>query len=184
MFYNSVMVDLETLGVDNDAAIVSIGAFKFDMTKEQDPKDITHDQKFYVKIDWDSALDLGFTFTPSTIKFWLQQSDEARQELLTGRVQYYNALQDLREFIPTGANIFGNGATFDNVLLRNAFKKVGVPYPVSYRQDLCYRTLKTLFPDVKKPHEPTVKHNALDDAISQGLHLQRLISHIRGVTHA
>jgi hypothetical protein len=66
--------------------------------------------------------------------------------------------------------MWGNGAAFDNVVLRNAFERAHLTPPWNFRQDMCYRTIKTLFPDVEMP-ERVGKHNALEDAKWQAQHL-------------
>ena len=45
--------------------------------------------------------------------------------------------------------VWGNGATFDNVILSNAFAACNIERPWSYKSDRCYRTLKSFAPDVK-----------------------------------
>ena len=49
--------------------------------------------------------------------------------------------------------------------------------PFRFTHDRCFRTMKALFPDV--PYLlPTVAHDALQDAIAQAFHLQKLFNRI------
>jgi hypothetical protein len=74
---------------------------------------------------------------------------------------------------PSVLTIWGNGSTFDNVILRSAFAAAGLEYPVRFWADQCYRTKKNEFPTVPLVREGT-HHKALDDAISQAKHLQAI----------
>ena len=76
--------------------------------------------------------------------------------------------------------VWGNGATFDNVIIRSAFKAVGLPVPWSFRNDKCYRTVANLLPKERQPalERSGTAHNALDDAITQAVHLQKVYKEI------
>ena len=68
------MVDLETMGKTNNAAIISIGAVFFDESA------VYCGNSFYSVIDLRSSLDLNLTVDASTILWWLQQNETARKE--------------------------------------------------------------------------------------------------------
>jgi exodeoxyribonuclease VIII len=71
--------------------------------------------------------------------------------------------------------IWGNGASFDNVILANAYRRNDLNIPWKYYNDRCYRTMKSLAPHIKMEREGT-HHNALSDAISQANHLIRIMA--------
>lgn len=162
-----VMVDLETLG---PSLIVSLGAVKFTGEAIVD--------KFHVGIDPVDAERYGLKMDAGTAwNYWADpRRDEARKRLFElPKVDIYAALDGFALWInetPTDdqGSLFGNGATFDNVKLKAAYDAVGISYPIHYRKDECYRTLKNRFPDVKY-QQIGVAHDALDDASSQALHL-------------
>ena len=60
-----LMIDLETLATSPDAAILTIGAVKFDPFGDdiKDPKC----EKFYVRVDLDSCDRIGLVTTDDTI---------------------------------------------------------------------------------------------------------------------
>ena len=166
-----VMLDIETMGTSSYAAIVSIGAVKFTMS------DYTWGGVFYQRVSLASSMRAGLRVDADTINWWLRQSQEAREaitpraavdldEALLGFSQWYG--ED--DSIP----IWGNGATFDNVILANAYKATGLDQPWSYKADRCFRTLRSLAPDVPRP-EHGVEHNALDDAIAQAKWMQAIV---------
>lgn len=177
MNFNHVMVDLETLSSREDAAIVSIGAVRFDLenfrvadagtnfpfsslSAERQPRWTN----FYEVVDI-SGLDEQFRVDGDTIKWWMGQSDEARAVFSGGQHKSMrHVLENLQYFIEDipYTYMWGNGSTFDNMILRHAYRVCELVYPVDHKHDLCYRTIKTLF-----PHEHTrtgTHHNALDDA--------------------
>lgn len=168
-----VMLDLETWGVGNKAAIVSIGACKFNATDILD--------SFHAAVDPVSCQAYGLEIDAETILWWFDpERDEARRNWLAQeRVGLESALLGFQMWC--GQNvlaIWGNGSTFDNIILRSAYAAVGLEYPVRFWQDQCYRTMKYQAPEVEMVREG-VHHNALDDAISQAKHLQAIIAQTR-----
>lgn len=192
--YDSIMVDLETMGKGNNAAIVSIGMFKFSLDEVQEFSQILPQQKFERFISLNSCQRYGLTIDATTIYWWMTQPDNVRSAIGPGKMDLKAALIEASMFMDSGDNpqfwIWGNGATFDNVILANAFEVCGFKYPVTYKRDMCYRTIKNLCFGVngKAPVvNDGVKHQALDDAIYQGLALQRMVQGIRsygGLTSA
>ncbi len=162
------VIDLETMAKAAPAPIVAIGCVRIDGLA------ITGER--YWQIDLASAMACGGVPDASTITWWLQQSDEARREI-DGRTQGLElprALEQLAEFmaVPVGDSlVWGNGATFDNVILRRAFDDcaIGAPWPFWCDRDL--RTILGLFPEAKAREFQGVKHHALDDARHEALQL-------------
>lgn len=176
---NAVMVDLETMGNGNNAAIVQIGAFKFDLNNPQRPEEIEDGQKFFVGVDLASCMRLGLKADASTIMWWLKQSDAARSGISAG-LPLPQALGMFSEFMRgTKFQLWGNGATFDNVILRSAYDAAGIEAPWHYTMDCCYRTYKNLHGKAVPFVRQGTHHNALDDAITQGLHLQKIMAQMK-----
>lgn len=164
---SDVMVDLETLGNGSDACIIAIGAVAFDASG-------VSMNTFYRVVDAQSSVDAGLKIDASTVMWWMQQSEAARAAFKRKGEPLGDALLALTNWMQVvGAsnevNVWGNGATFDNVILTNAYKAVRLPRPWPYWADKCYRTLKGEYPDVKMAKSGTA-HNALDDARMQALH--------------
>lgn len=164
-----VMLDLETWGTGNKAVIVSIGACKFDGNDILDA--------FHVGVDPKSCQTLGLEIDADTILWWMdpQQRNALDEWLKLERVDLASALVGFDLWCkqePGIVAIWGNGSTFDNVILRSGFQAAGLEYPVRFGADQCYRTKKN-GSDVAMIREGT-HHKALDDAISQAKHLQRI----------
>lgn len=171
----NIMVDLETLGTGSNAAIVSIGAVKFTS------KGLG--EEFYANIDMDSCQKAGLHIDGNTVLWWLKQSEEARAALLSEpRESLFAALNGLAKFIgdPKKAKIWGNGATFDNVILGNAYDAVNLDRPWMFWNDCCYRTVKNLLGQGIEFVPPEVAHDALSDAKAQAAHLVKILNAIAG----
>lgn len=167
-----IMLDLETMGNGNNAAIVAIGAIKFDS------KELTIENKFYTNVDISSCEAAGLTITGSTVMWWMQQSEEARKALNNSPLPLTEALQRFSSWCGD-VPVYGNASTFDNVILRNSYNKLNIKCPWHYRNDRCYRTLKNLYPNAPVPPDNTDKHNALSDAHWQTLHLFEIFKQMR-----
>lgn len=167
-----VMVDLETMGTGPSAAIVAIGAVAFDPAQDR----ITAEH--YQTVDLQSAVDGGGLITAGTVMWWLQQSDAARAALAADAQHINLALQRFAEWMRLAATadvqVWGNGVDFDNVILQGAFARSGQAQPWRWSRNRCYRTLKSLHPDVLLAREGT-HHNALDDARHQAHHLMLML---------
>lgn len=162
-----VMLDLETLGNKPGAVIVAIGAVKFGGGEILD--------EFYRRIDPQSCVASGLAMDVSTVLWWLKQSDAARLEIVEPGELLGQALLDFRRWLDTqDAEIWGNGAAFDNVLLAAAYDAAGITVPWKFWNDRCYRTIKNLHHEVPLPREGT-HHHALDDARSQARHLMAIL---------
>lgn len=168
-----VMVDLETLGTVPGSIILSIGAVGFGPKKE-------HGSTFYEKISIESCQKHGLTFDADTLVWWMQQRIEAKAEAFSGALPLPVVLRDFSEFLGSDAKdveIWGNGASFDIALLAAAYRAAEIPVPWKFWNERCYRTMKSLYPEV--PCERTgTHHNALDDAMTQARHLAQILMHI------
>lgn len=157
----NVMVDLETLSSSNRAMIVSIGAIEFDLNTGE------LGSVYYTNVKPDDR----FEISGQTVMWWLGQSKEAQSRLLDGVQHPIDfVLRDFAKWYPKGAALWGNGATFDNVILRHAYNVCGITPPWHYRDDRCFRTAKAMLPQVMWP-EHGVAHDALADAIAQAKYL-------------
>ena len=167
-----VMLDLETMSTSSYAAVVSVGAVKFD------PVGGVFHTSFYQIVSLASSMKAGLRVDADTIKWWMYQTGEVRKALTspTG-VGLDEALLGFAEWYGSDDSVpvWGNGAGFDNVILGNAYKAVGIDQPWSYKADRCFRTLRSLAPEVLAPNGCRVKHNALDDAIEQAKWLQAIV---------
>ncbi|HHN9985699.1 TPA: 3'-5' exoribonuclease [Escherichia coli] len=170
-----LMIDLETMGTNPDAPIISIGAIFFDpQTGDMGPE-------FSKTIDLDTA---GGVIDRNTIKWWLKQSREAQSAIMTDEIPLDDALLQLREFIDENSGeffvqVWGNGANFDNVILRRSYERQGIPCPWRYCNDRDVRTIVELGKVMDFDARTTIpfegiRHNALDDARHQAKYVSAI----------
>ncbi|WP_421549774.1 3'-5' exonuclease [Kluyvera intermedia] len=169
---NDLMIDMETLGVSVSSPIISIAAVYFDLASGE------VGDTFYKVVKLDSALEHGVV-EPSTLTWWMAQTDEARKIFsATDASMLKDVLKELALFmlrtdVQVQINVWGNGASFDNALLSNAYRRFGMPLPWKFRNDRDVRTIVDLAKRLKNVDVLSsvrmngVRHNALDDALYQ-----------------
>lgn len=185
--YVNVMVDLETMGKKHNAPIVAIGAVVFD------PATGSIGESFYKVVCLESSVNWGAVIDPSTVIWWLKQSSEARSAIVNDdAIPLQDALLQFREFVSDNvaggskkAQVWGNGASFDNSILRSSYDCIAEDYPWEYWNDRDVRTMVELGQAISFDPKTTIpfegsRHNALADAIHQARYVsaiwQRIIA--------
>lgn len=165
---NNIMLDIETMGQSQNAAIVAIGAVAFD----------THGvtETFYVRVSLKDAAKYG-EIDADTVLWWMGQEDSAREEItasdalsLADALRLFSSFVAIHRDEKEGVAVWGNGADFDNAIVTNAYRKTGIPVPWEFWENRCYRTIKNLFRDVNIQRNG-ICHKAVDDAKDQAKHL-------------
>ncbi|MCH2057919.1 MAG: 3'-5' exoribonuclease [Thalassotalea sp.] len=181
---NDVMIDLETLGNSSNAAIVSIGAVQFD------PLSGGLGAEFECVVDIEDAEKYG-KIDASTVKWWLKQSDEARELFkLQTAITLQDGLIEFHDWLTANTifkkrTIWGNGATFDPVVLNNAYQATNLELPWPYWGVRDVRTVvdigrRILNIDPKKDIKiEGVAHNAVDDARHQAIYVSEIYKRLQ-----
>lgn len=164
-----IMIDLETFGLGMDAPVVAIGACSF--------SDNTIHDTFRATIPLKDAIVHGAVIDPDTVEFWLQASDEARAALLVGEDTMNSALMRFAAWLDDHLwlveendkveGVWGNGAAFDNALLRETYHRAGISCPWSYKLDRCFRTVKEAHGMAYGRRDDLIEHDAVHDAVYQ-----------------
>ena len=167
MRFNHLMIDLETLGTAANAPVIAIGAVFFD------PNTGTLGDTFDAAINVEDAMRYG-VMSGSTFKWWLSQSDAARQKVVRGRDKAEYTFDAFWHFVVKngGENVqpWGNGASFDIAILDHAFPRIlNKPAPWKFWNVRDCRTIKELASGIVNYNDKMqgVAHTALDDAIHQ-----------------
>lgn len=161
------MVDIETLGSRTGSEVLSIGAVYFDS------KGVSG--QFYSTVD---CAGLGLTQDEDTLKWWSEQSAEARTILTEVRTPAEFAFKAFNEFVD-GRRVWGYGSTFDNMQLRAAFAAAGIKPNWTYRDDVCFRTLRLVGAKFNLPYVRIgTHHNALDDALTQAVAAVQILNRL------
>ena len=162
------MLKLETMGTRCNSAIVAIGAVEFD-------EDLGIIDRFYETVDLQSCLDKGLDVTGETVTWWMKQSEEARRYICKDNISLKDVLKAFQDWVgKENVQIWGNGAAFDNAILKNAYTKFKVDNPWPHQSDRCYLTIKNSFGQVELKREGTF-HNASTNAEHQANHLIKLV---------
>lgn len=176
---NHLMIDLETMGNKPTAPIIAIGAVLFE------PSSGELGSEYYAVVDLESSMVMDSVADPSTILWWLKQSAEAREAITSdSRVHITNALGGLRRLIDENCTsksvqVWGNGATFDNVIIRASFERHGLSCPWQFWNDRDVRTIVELGravgfnPRYEIPFEGDM-HSALADARHQAKYVSAI----------
>lgn len=173
-----VMLDLETWGTSPYSTIMAIGACEFNPYAEEKNKIIM--DRFEVAI---SPVDAGLRVDAETLMWWMDaernmaramwwsMSKVSLREALDGFATWLHSLsrgesKDLR--------IWGNGAGFDNTLLRQAYEITSREAPWSFRHDRCFRTLRSMVA-FEEGHYLGTRHTALADAENQAIRANQIV---------
>lgn len=157
-----LMLDLETLNNKPDSLIVEIGVVAFNPRTRQ----VVSEFQVYVNDPHSRG-----SVSADTVMWWLGQSQEARDALVSGFKQGATeeaAAYKLRHWVhelqpdPKLVRVWGNGASFDLPVLESLLTRVGTGTPWRYSGHRCFRTLKALAGDPEVPRSGD--HIGLADA--------------------
>jgi hypothetical protein len=172
-------IDLETLSVEKNAIILSIGAVRFDPNEYMSDTPVA-ESIFYGVVDFefsDGHLDKD-TLT------WLFQQPKETQDAIFGKdIEKHNLrtqLLHLRDFIQDGfdtrSSIWANSPDFDLDILEHHFKKFDIDIPWGFWQRKDVRTIKSYLTELP----PRIgRHNALEDALWQ-THVVQIFNYLWG----
>ena len=152
-----LMIDLETLATTPEAAVLTIGACKFD------PRGNTIADTFYERIDVDSQ---DRDINPSTIEWWSKQDKAIQEDAFgeEGRIQMSDAMKKLYTFGFGTTAVWSHGAIFDVVIIENICRKLQQAVTWKFWE---VRDTRTLFDIADLTVNIEGKHNALADAEAQ-----------------
>lgn len=170
-------IDIETLGVNSDAPVLSVGWcwFNYDepLTLPYDKRDMQFDLN-------EQCRHYGRVIDPETVKWWMKQSDEARNALFAEKPYALRALiPQLEGVLHAADTVWAKGPDFDCVILKSlcdAYAKVErapvVKWP--FWKHRCVRTFVGQFPTLAAMPFDGARHNALDDAVYQANQIRNI----------
>ena len=163
----AMMIDLETLGLENSTLILSAGIVIGDLDSNEDRRGL-FEQEFFLT----PTSQKGRTVSVDTLDWWMKQIAEGAQfPVAEGRVPLQEFLAKLQDFTVNNKvnSVWSKGADFDIQILEHAFRQSNMTIPWTYRQPRCYRTVEALFnsdvPEYVKARNVDEKaHGGLGDA--------------------
>lgn len=136
-----ITLDLETLSLSANAAILEIAAVAWDRKADIDP--ILPDYPPFIShVDLRSCVADGFDIDPESIIWWRSQPEKIRREVFYGEafplsqvLESFSAwLDDLKDFYKTeNVYLWSQGSDFDIAILRNAFSRYGLVFPINHK---------------------------------------------------
>lgn len=157
-----LMLDLETLGLNENAVITQIGAIYFN------PKTGVVGDTFIRNIDIDNSIKEGHTIDADALLWWLRQPRED-VSWIKDTVTISQALHEYAIFTARKLSVVWCHTTFDAPIIGSASKKHNVLLPYTYKNYRDIRTLMDLMEiDIKTLTLKKKKtHNALEDCMYQ-----------------
>jgi exodeoxyribonuclease VIII len=139
-------------------------------------------------------MTFGRTVSIETLEWWEDKDERSKQWELLNDSDLNPIEDDLDDFAgwleDKGVKrVWGNGASFDNTILRSLFESFGKVFPVHYIGDLDLRTLTYLWNRITKTGRSYIrpnlrvwgpKHDALADAQSEALQAQSMYMDLKG----
>jgi len=159
---NHVLVDLETVGTGHNAALLSIGAVRFDNNGLHDT--------FYTNLDPLDGIKHGAKADERTMAWWKSQPEELQKLMILDQQQLIPSLGKFTAWFNSveKSYIWGFGPSFDCAILEDNYKLCGLRSPWPYNKERCGRTIIQFDPTKKHKKERRpghYEHHALYDAI-------------------
>lgn len=163
-----ITLDLETMSLQPDAAIVQIGACTIEQFGEE--------QLLFTRYINPNEAKLHGHVDIATMQWWDRQHPSVRAQVFGGTISSKAALADFEAWCKDlcggdweNLRVYCKGPEFDWVVLRNAFEGVLGHWPFHYRSAQSSRTLLDLVALFGLPYTPQelevpAKHDALEDA--------------------
>jgi DNA polymerase III epsilon subunit-like protein len=169
------MIDLETLGTNPSAVVLTIGGVKFDPNKISDTY-----SEFYYRFDVDEQTTMGRTIDDATLEWWSKQEASVVEEALGdhNRTSVQEVMSALNKW-SVGVDAFWcQGASFDIPILENMFRQLDHHIPWAFWKVRDSRTLFQIMPTDPRKEIEFEAHNALEDAKVQALCVQRTLQQL------
>lgn len=177
-----ISIDLETMSLENNAAIVQIGACTID-----DPSSVDI-HMFNMYINPESSERAGLHVDKGTMEWWSKQDESIRQRVFSGTQSIEFALTSFTGWIGTLCDqdfsrirFYSKGAE-DIIWLKSAFYATHGAWPFHYRSPQNLRTLIDAM-DFAGVTVPTflndTPHDALADAVAQAQSIHWMLNLVK-----
>ena len=160
-----VSLDIETLSINKNAVVTSIGAVEFFRNGDLG-------ESFHEALHAQAQIDEGRHVSVNTLKFWSEQSQDIYRETLRGTAHPITVIEQFRIYLDNIAPdndllVWVKGPHFDGAIIESLCEDLDIACPVSYRQWQDVRTLENVARYDEKAHVGEPDHNPLSDAIMQ-----------------
>lgn len=156
---NDIMVDLETLGIEDGSTIFQIAAASFDLTTGEIHDEI--DLKLNIGKSDNLQVDGG------TLRWWLKTDSDLLAELISeGNLTELEMYTQFAAWVRKheSPKLWGNGILFDNVKLQQKMEEFGLRYPIYYQNDRDVRTILDLASTVSGLTQKEIKESVAKES--------------------
>ena len=162
-----IMLDLETLSTRPNAAIVVIGAIKFNRSGPTPSYSTCN--SFYRRIEITSCIENKLRIDDDTVKWWKEQDKNIQYETLyhPERIGIKQALIEFSQWMRGATYVWGNGDDFDCTILGEAYKRCKLDIPWKFWNTRDCRTLFDICGIQKSDLPQDNYHHALYDCYRQ-----------------
>jgi hypothetical protein len=165
-----LMIDCETVGLEHNAGIVSIGITQFGLTDNQRPIELYEKCAFH---SIESHQTKGFSISRETLAWWDKQAVHIRNDTFSGTQSIDKLIEKVGYYLDGAVKSAGDAkevefwscGPMDWFWVENAFTQCNEKFPLPYRSFNDYRTIRNLMPaGTGFSSESSTHHNALADA--------------------
>ena len=164
------MIDIETLDTVPTAAVLTVGACKFDPYSDVEPYD-----KTLWRPEVDHQLNNGRTAGDDTLAWWAKQDAHIRETTFTDtdRIPLNVFFTDLNKYLVGVDKIWCQGPQFDMVILEDLFRAFDHHRNWAFWQIMDCRTIFNMMPKDPRRAIQQNLHSADDDAYWQAVCVQQ-----------
>ena len=162
-----LMIDLETLATSPDAAILTIGACKFN------PHGTDIHSTYYERIILETQEGYERVINEDTLSWWSQQDKQIQEDAFgegEDRIHLKDAMKKLYTFGLGTSNVWSHGSIFDVVIVEDVCRSLQQAVTWKFWE---VRDTRTLFDLADISVRIEGKHNALTDAVAQAKAVQQ-----------
>lgn len=167
MMETELMLDIETLSSQPNAAVIAIGLVAFNQEEILNECEILIDPQFTP----------GHR-NPDTLDWWHDQDSRVFRKMMSGGEYPWDACDQFVDFCNQykKAPMWANPPTFGISIMRHLFKVYDKEFPIHFTRERDFRTIKKMAErvgvDYSEAYEERDAHDAVDDAKVQARALQ------------
>lgn len=173
MATKDVMLDIETLSLQSDALVLSIGAVKFNSVEQPASRPLWECATSFLAVP--SLLEqvlLGRHVDQGTQKWWATQPVQAQDHWCgpaVNSIKVYEALQGLAEYVSDADRVWANGIVFDIGILESLYRQFKMSIPWKYSSVRDARTFYDTHPSTRTwtGSEDWIAHHPVGDCKHQ-----------------
>jgi exodeoxyribonuclease VIII len=165
---DSIMLDLETMGLGPNAAVIQIGARPFNMLNGK-----ISSNGLLIDVDLYSSLMIGGEVDDDTVRWWRERGGLKPEGPRRTMPLALSILADFFGKYPTADLVWAQGPSFDIAVLEGYYGRMGRKTPWTFHRARDTRTVYQLAraQGWEKPREGETAHQALADCDQQIAHL-------------